>query len=826
MAIRTTQNRASSKSCQTTINTDFIPRRRTLLAQAVSTALIAGIASAPLPAQELVLEEIIVTATKREESVMDVPLAIQALTGEFIKEANFNNVKDLARFSPSITGSSSDSFFDSIAVRGIGSYDYGNGGDPSLGMYKNGLYQGRTGTGVFTLFDIERAEILRGPQGFLFGRNSISGAMSVYTVKPENGVTNGYVDVNVGERGVLRVQGAANATLSDTVTVRFAAQSQQEDGYVSNVYNGEKWVDIGNSAFRLTGVYDNDDVQVTLIAEYEERDQDGAIYKPNGTSGSWALLESLYGPLGDPDDPLAINQKDSVNGTFDDAEILSLSMEITTDTRWGQFKSLTGYKDHDYKYSESFPATILTIFDYEQHQNGQYFEQEFRLNSDSEGPLSWYAGVSFYNEDIDTMFMGRQDESIYCDVYWYNSCQGLFDFYNTSYGGAYAYVLDDYFGTYTWTPSPTGYMEDWNQTIGKYRGWATYVDLNYEFTETFDASFGIRYNWDQKKMSQDVLSALNTSPELGQRVQTGYTTPDGPITDKADWSDFTYRLALNYRPNENTLWFVTAATGYKQGGFNSFTVDPVGTLWGRDIALPDTHSLAEFAGESSISFDLGYKGTVMQGRTQIAVNLFHYVFKDLQSICTATTPVYEACNVGELTGYGVEATLNTILTKNWRAMVGMSYFDSEGKELQEFCYEGVRVFDDIDACEGQSIPAIPEWKWFASLNMDYPVGNGSLFGDLNWTWEGERRSGWLPLVPETTTFPESNYMVPGFSIVNLTVGYKSAGSWSAAIYADNLFDEEYFSGGWNGGVADMYPGAAWGPGRPLTMGVRVTVNFD
>ena len=369
-------------------------------------------------------------------------------------------------------------------------------------------------------------------------------------------------------------------------------------------------------------------------------------------------------------------------------------------------------------------------------------------------------------------------------------------------------------------------MEDWNQTIGKYRGWATYVDLNYKFTETFDASFGIRYNWDEKEMSQEVLSALNPSPVLGQRVQTGYTTPDGPISDKADWSDFTYRLALNYRPNENTLWFVTVATGYKQGGFNSFTTDPVGTFWGMDIALPETHSLAEFAGESSISFDLGYKGTVMQGRTQIAVNVFHYVFKDLQSICTATTPVYEACNVGELTGYGVEATLNTILTENWRAMVGMSYFDSEGKELQEFCYEGVRVFNDIDACEGQSIPAIPEWKWFASLNMDYPVGNGSLFGDLNWTWEGERRSGWLPLVPETTTFPESNYMVPGFSIVNLTVGYNSAGSWSAAIYADNLFDEEYFSGGWNGGVADMYPGAAWGPGRPLTMGVRVTVNFD
>lgn len=730
MAAKNAQYRDSSISHQATVSTGFKRPRRAFLGRAVVTALFASVAPAPLlaqepaspPAQELELEEIIVTATKREESVMDVPLAIQALSAKFIREANFNNVKDLARFSPSITGSSSDSFFDSIAVRGIGSYDYGNGGDPSLGMYKNGLYQGRTGTGVFTMFDIERAEILRGPQGFLFGRNAISGAMSVYTVKPENGVTNGYVDVNIGERGVVRVQGAANASLSDTISVRFAAQHQQEDGYITNVYNDSKMVDIGNSAFRLTGVFDNHDIKVTLIAEYEERDQDGAIYKPLGTSGSWALLESIYGDLGNPDDPRAVNQKPSVNGTFDDAEILSLSMEIVADTAWGKFKSLTGYKDHNYDYSESFPATTLTIFDYEQHQEGQYFEQEFRLNSDSDGPLSWYVGASYYQEDIDTRFMGRQDESIYCDVYWGNSCQGIFDFYNTYYGGAYAYVLDYYFGTYVWTPSPTGYMEDWNQTIGKYRGWATYVDLNYKFTETFDASFGVRYNWDQKKMSQEVLSDLNPSPVLGQRVQTGYTTPGGPISDKADWSDFTYRLALNYRPNDDTLLFLTAATGYKQGGFNSFTTDPVGMLWGRDIALPETHSLAEFAGESSISFDLGYKGTLMDGRTQLVVNVFYYEFKDLQSLCWSTTPVAEACNVGKLTGWGVEATLNTILTENWRAMAGMSYFDSEGKELQEFCWEGVRVFNDIDACEGQSIPAIPKWKVFASLNMDYPIG--------------------------------------------------------------------------------------------------------
>mgnify|MGYP003571111244 FL=1 len=149
--------------------------RRSRLATAISAAMVAGSAAAPaLGAQ---LEEIVVTATKREESVMDVPLAVQALSGDFLRDANLDDVKDLVNFTPGVTGNSKDSFLDAIRVRGIVTNDFGNGGDPSIGVYKNGFYQGRNGAGVVSLFDIERAEILRGPQNFLFGRNSISCAM-------------------------------------------------------------------------------------------------------------------------------------------------------------------------------------------------------------------------------------------------------------------------------------------------------------------------------------------------------------------------------------------------------------------------------------------------------------------------------------------------------------------------------------------------------------------------------------------------------------------------------------------------------------------------
>ncbi|MDP5054971.1 MAG: TonB-dependent receptor plug domain-containing protein, partial [Congregibacter sp.] len=155
----------------------FRPSRRSLVL-AVSAALAAGTAQAQQ------LEEVIVTATKRAESVMDVALAVQALSGDFLRTVNTDDIKDLAAFTPGVSGNSKDSFLDTIAVRGITTNDFGNGADPSLGVYKNGFYQGRNGAAVTSVFDLERSEILRGPQGFLFGRNSIAGAMNIISRRP------------------------------------------------------------------------------------------------------------------------------------------------------------------------------------------------------------------------------------------------------------------------------------------------------------------------------------------------------------------------------------------------------------------------------------------------------------------------------------------------------------------------------------------------------------------------------------------------------------------------------------------------------------------
>jgi len=168
--------------------------RRHPLAVAVSAALMSSGA-----ASGQVLEEVIVTATKREEGVMEVPLAISALSGNFISETNLNDVKDLIAYTPGVSGNSQDSYIDAVSIRGVRTQDFGVGGDPSSAFFKNDLYEGRNGAAVTSLYDIERAEILRGPQGFLFGRNSIGGAFSVHTRKAEIGERDGYIDLDVAE---------------------------------------------------------------------------------------------------------------------------------------------------------------------------------------------------------------------------------------------------------------------------------------------------------------------------------------------------------------------------------------------------------------------------------------------------------------------------------------------------------------------------------------------------------------------------------------------------------------------------------------------------
>ncbi len=692
MAAKQAQFAMHSNLAPTHDEAGFFSGKRTVLAQAISIALVAGASPVAALAQDTALEEIIVTATKRAESVMDVPLAITAISGQFIRDVNLNDIKDLIAFTPGITGNSKDSFLDFVSVRGIRTIDFGNGGDPSVSLYKNGLYQGRTGSAVSSLYDVERSEVLRGPQGFLFGRNSVSGAINVITAKPDLEEIGGYAELDAGERGVFVFEGALNMPMSDNFALRLAGYQSQEDGYVKNLAGGPDLIAHDKTAFRLSGRYQTDKLTADLMVEYEDRDQTGTVYRATGRGNAFNVHQTRINggvPIEVSPDGRVVNNDNSL-GSIDQTKTLSIGLQIDYDMDWATFTSITGFKDHEYDYIEDFDGSPLVLFNYGQDQQGDYVEQEFRLTSRSEGPMSWYAGVSYYKENIDTTFLGQMDEDAYCQGYWYNTCQDMFDYYNylDSYNGDTYYcdyLLSYYFQGCSFTSSPDGLINDRNRIIGKYQGYSGYVDLSYEFNKSFDISVGVRYNYDEKQFSQEVLPDAGNS-QLAYKVQTGFQTPNGPLSDKQNWNKTTWRVVANWRPNDNALIFGSVSTGYKPGGFGSFNIEPgcADVPFGLCVADNAVDRPGDFGPETVTSYEVGYKGTVMDGRTQISLNAFVYDYRDMQAIF-GVGPRVIVDNVGQVDGRGVEFEVNTALTDNIGFRVGGSWFDSEAMNVQAFC---------------------------------------------------------------------------------------------------------------------------------------------
>ena len=842
MAAYNARFETQSNFTQTPNEAHFSRPKRAVLAQAISIALISGVASGPLLAQDYELEEIIVTATKKAEALMDVPLAITAMSGEFIRDVNLNDIKDLIAFTPGITGNSKDSFLDFVSVRGIRTIDFGNGGDPSVSLFKNGLYQGRTGSAVSSLYDIERSEVLRGPQGFLFGRNSVSGAMNIITAKPDVESRGGYAEFDAGERGVVVFEGAVNMPTSDNFALRLAGYHSEEDGYVENLAGGPDLIAHDKSAFRLSARYENDKLLADLMVEYEDRDQTGTVYRQTG--GGFNQPDSVDFPGGrgnafsfhqtrvNGDVPIAVSpdlrnvNNDNSLDSIDQTQILSLGLQIDYEMDWATFTSITGFKDHEYDYVEDFDGSPLILFNYGQDQEGDYFEQEFRLSSNSDGPLSWYAGASFYKENIDTIFLGQMEEDAYCLGYWYYDCQYTFDYYNyLDYVNSNTYYCDNllsyYWQSCTFTPTADGLINDRNRVVGKYSGYSTYVDLSYEFSESFDISVGLRYSFDEKEFSQEVLPDSGNS-QFAFKVQTGFQTPNGPLSDKKDWNETTWRVGANWHPNENTLLFASIATGYKPGGFGSFNIEPgcdASVPFGLCIADNAVDRPGDFGPETVTSYEVGYKGTVMDGRAQISLNAFFYDYEDMQAIF-GVGPRVIVDNVGQVDGTGVEFEVHAALTDNVSFRIGGSWLDTEATDVQAFCQNGEILTGSADACEGNSIPWAPEYTAFAILDGNFPAGSGEIFGKVAWSWEDDYRGDWPS--------PDVIYQrIQALNQTDIVVGYQQ-NNWRISAYVENVFDGVWYDGNYSNDDPDpvyIYSEHAFGPSRPRTMGVRFGVSF-
>ncbi|MDB5719173.1 MAG: TonB-dependent receptor, partial [Sphingomonas bacterium] len=251
------------------------------LSAAIPTAGLAQDAASPDPASETAAAqtaatsggEIIVTAQRRPERQLDLPTAITAISGSAFDAADLADTKAIVRFTPGFSGFAENNFVDGIAIRGIASNDYGAGGDPSIGIFRDGIHQGRTGSAITTAYDLDRVEALRGPQVFLFGRNAISGALAIVTAAPDPDATGGYVVGRLGTRDRIEGQGAFNLALADGWALRVAADGESEDGSTRNASfpDARKVGSRDVAATRISLLHRGDATTVRLTGEYEDR---------------------------------------------------------------------------------------------------------------------------------------------------------------------------------------------------------------------------------------------------------------------------------------------------------------------------------------------------------------------------------------------------------------------------------------------------------------------------------------------------------------------------------------------------------------------------
>ena len=769
----------------------FSLRRRAL----IGITLVTACGSAPVSAQEAresgtdaaAGQEIIVTAERRPEAIVDTPLAITALGESAIVHRKLDDIKDLITYTPGFSGNSDDSYIDQLAIRGIVSNDYGIGGDPSIGVFKDGVYQGRSGSVVTSLYDIERAEALRGPQGFLFGRNAISGAISVITNKPKLGEFSGHLYLGYGEVDRKEAEAALNLPLGDHWALRLAGYHTDSDGWVDNAFTpdvNDRLMGENKSAGRGSLLYDNGPLRVVLTGEYERRRLDGTPYRASNDDRE--VLDYLDQALG-TDIVIRGGPRDvdtDLTDPRDDGSIWSVGMQADLELGFATLTSISAYRGHRFFYSEDYDGTPLLLGNDTQRQHGNYASQELRLVSPSGRRLTWSAGLSAYRERVRARFTNEADETAVCLAgYGYADCDDLAeDLYGTSY-----------------VPAPGGVLVDVNAARTVNTGLSAYADANYQLLPKLQAGLGLRYTWDRKKFG---LNILPSDSSLGNIWTFTYYT-DGFIQAAKSWQGLTPRLFLRYAPWSDLSIYASVTRGYKAGGFGSFTVDAPSPI--QDYGLVPTGTRPDaFAPETVWSKEVGIKGSLLDRRLQFDLTGFHYVYSNLQTVHFDTaTRTQQVINVGRVHGYGVEAQATVRANR---------YFDVNGN----LAYTRTVKSGDRD-CTLRDCGGLPNPTWASSgvATLHYPLGGNEAYLTGEWSYEGKARQtyDWRGITRRH-----------GYTTANLRLGYRSLRGWEVNFYIENLFNALYYKGAENNG--DLTPSNVWGVAQSRNIGLNIRWIFD
>ncbi|MEZ5546724.1 MAG: TonB-dependent receptor [Pseudomonadales bacterium] len=645
--------------------------RKCLLAVAITASSISGLANAA------VLEEVIVTAQKREQNLQDVGISVTAFSGDQLKDLGVTNTTEITQQIPGMQLQTFTSAFTIINLRGISQNNFQDNLEAPVAVYVDGAYVPSMNAINGQLFDVGRVEVLRGPQGTLFGRNTTGGLVHYITRGAEESEINGYLELSAGDFDMRAIEGAIGGALGEKVRGRLAARWLENDGYMESQTPGIRDAH-GADGYTVRGALQVD-LSDNLLADLrvtrsEDDDVPSGTYSINfaGFDPGTGLGVPAPGRLSDE-----LEHASSLEGSFD-RESTNITATLTWDLANGnEFVSITNYLDMEKQYVEDaggglffFPYVVPTEFD--------SFSQELRLSGENDG-IRWQTGVYYLDMSTDT---------------------------NQSVSGVA--ILEGAGAT-----TDTAFAETISSVDAK--NWSVFGQVEFDLSDQLTFIAGVRYSDDDKSID---FTQFYEEPGAGiARFQTFDISQVGISgIDQIDYEDYAARMQLNYTTEQGALIYGSINRGIKGG---NWSIDPLGT-----VAAIDPANLKHDE-EVLYSYELGIK-TDLNDWARLNVGIFYYDYKDYQAFSLiGLTP--QVAN-SDASAHGGEIELTISPTENLDLLVGLSFLDSEVDAVPD-------VFGGTAKAE---FPNAPELSFNFLARYEWEMGSGKVAAQLDGVWNDDQ----------------------------------------------------------------------------------------
>ncbi len=817
---------------------------RAPLAVAVALA-----AATPLANAQLMLEEVIVTAQKRAESLQDVPISVSAMQGDKINDAGIANMSALADYIPNFKMGDAP-VSTNIYMRGMGSSN-NQAFEQSVGMYIDGIYMGRGRQYRSPFMDIERVEVLRGPQGTLFGKNTVAGAVSVITASPNlDDDLNGSIQVAGETNDGFITEGFISGAVTDNFAVRLAAKYRETEGYVENTLLNQDEPEIEETVYRLTAVWEiADNIDANFKWSQSEYERDGVAsgvstylgteeernaVVPNRSlfaGAAYQVMDAVFPGFADEvrkdfsifkdngegvlgSDGIGLNPESSDNDT--DNGVLTLNFYAGEHT----ITSISGYSYYQYVDGADVDWLPLQFIHRDDDQEFEQFSQEIRITSPTGGFFEYLAGA--YYEESNLEF----DRRVTIDTSLGGQLVGVLGIDNISTfltGGAY--TADQIARTHIYDLDSDSF--------------ALFAQGTFNLRDDLRLTLGLRYTEETKDVSSrqtlsDDITGLGIPSEnyfLGEIEAENFDTYRYNYNEDRDTDELLPSANLQYDFNDDTMVYISYSEGFKSGGFTGADdgmpdnlgqqVEPnvgafawpceTGQDWRDCYDETNPSDDFEFEDEEVVAWEIGGKHTLLEGAMNLNWAAFYTEYDNLQTSIFKGLG-FGVTNAAEVTVQGIEFDLLWLAAEGLQIGLNGAWLDAEYDSYADAPCSAVQLDADPlcgqpggttnNDLQGENTTFAPEYTAAAFFQYDTPISDSMEFfagGEVNYSDEYDTQGD---LDPEDR--------VDSYTKVNLRFGIRGGdGAWEVMVYGRNITDEEVAAYGFDvpvlaGSHADMY----------------------